>query len=271
MRYPVDNFLIDWNTTAGNGFGIQTSYGYHEAVDLNLNGGGNIDLGQPLYAVADGEITSVHIHTGNPTFGKHLHLKFNINGKDYWAHYAHCNEILVSEGTKVKKGDKIATCGNSGTTYAHLHFAIKNQPTGVDGLAKTQEDLKKWENPIPFIQRHIVETPMITLTQKELDEIRLARDAHYNDLLKARDDYAKLTQDLKKEQEHSQELLKQLEKVSQEDLSTSEQLITCQHGTSALKDRITELEKIKVPKPRVIYKSIPIGFFNKLRVLFGGE
>lgn len=228
MRYPVDNFLSDWNTTAGNGFGIQTSYGFHEAVDLNLNGGGNIDLGQPLFAVADGEITSIHIHTTSPTFGKHLHLKFNIDGKDYWAHYAHCDEIFVAEGQKVKKGDKIATCGNSGTTYAHLHFAIKNQPTGVDGLAKTQEDLKKWENPIAFIEKHLFEEPMATITQKELDQLRLDRDTHFNDLKKAREDNMKLVEDIKKEQNHVTELLQQLEKLNDEDKSTSEQLLDAQ-------------------------------------------
>ncbi len=40
MRYPVNNFKTEWNTTAGNGFGVATSYGFHDGVDINDNGGG---------------------------------------------------------------------------------------------------------------------------------------------------------------------------------------------------------------------------------------
>lgn len=182
MRFPVDNFEANWNITAGYSYGDPTSYGYHEADDMNLNGGGNIDLGQPLYAVADGNITSVHVHTTSPTFGKHLHLNFKVDGKDYWAHYAHCNEIFVTEGQQVKTGDKIATCGNTGTTFAHLHFAIKNQPTGIDGIAKTLEDLKKWENPTQFIKAHQTQEVMAVISQKNLDAIIKSRDEHWNEL-----------------------------------------------------------------------------------------
>ena len=182
MRYPVDNFETNWNITAGNPYGVKTDYGYHEADDLNLNGGGNIDLGQPLFAIADGSITSVHIHTTSPTFGKHLHLNFKVDGKDYWAHYAHCNEIFVSEGQQVKEGTKIATVGNTGTIFAHCHFAIKNQPTGIDGIAKTLDDLKKWESPIQFIKAHLTQEVMAVISQKELDKIRAERDKNWNDL-----------------------------------------------------------------------------------------
>jgi len=235
MRFPVDNFETQWNTTAGYSFGDKTSYGYHEADDLNINAGGNADLGQPLYAVADGEITSVHTHTGSNTFGKHLHLKFNTDGKDYFAHYAHCDQILVSEGTKVKKGDKIATVGNTGTTYAHCHFAIKNQPTGIDGIAKTLEDLKKWESPIAFIKNHFVDVPMVTLPQAEVDQIRHDRDQHYNDLQKEKEITGKLTSDLQKEQDRTLTLLRELEKLSEQDKITGDMLIDAQKALDPYK------------------------------------
>lgn len=150
MRYPVDDFLTKWNVTAGFGFGQKTDYGSHEAVDLNDNLGGNNDLGKPLYAIAKGTITSVHNHTIN--FGKHLHLKIEGKWGTRWVHYAHCNEIFVKEGDVVEEGQKIATVGNSGTTYAHCHLALKKEPTGVDAIAKTLDDLKKWEDPILFIE-----------------------------------------------------------------------------------------------------------------------
>lgn len=286
MRFPTDNFLTDWNLTAGNAFGQKVDYGYHEAADLNLNGGGNIDLGQPLFAVADGEITSVHTHTGSPTFGKHLHLKFNADGKDYWAHYAHCDTILVTEGTRVKKGDKIATCGNSGTTFAHLHFAIKNQPTGIDGLAKTAEDLKKWENPIEFIKKHFVDVPMVTITQEELDQIRKDRDTHYNNLQDEKKNVEQLRKDLLQEQEHSKELLKRLETISDQETNTTEQLLACEHSRQPLQDAISQTKKAlgyddtllneklpvvadEIKKSKVKYLSISnLTFLEKLRILF---
>ena len=152
MRYPVDDFKTKWNISAGFGFGDKTDYGSHEAVDINDNLGGNNDLGKPLYAICDGKVTSVHTHTNKPSFGKHLHIKIEGPWGIRWVHYAHCNEILVIEGQQVKEGDTVATIGNSGTVYAHCHLAVKKEPTGVDAIAKTLEDLKQWENPIAFIE-----------------------------------------------------------------------------------------------------------------------
>ena len=287
MRYPTDNFLTDWNTTAGYGYGDITSYGFHEGDDLNLNGGGNIDLGQPLYAVSDGEITSVHTHTTSPTFGNHIHLKFSIDGKDYWAHYAHCQDIYVTEGQKVKKGDKVATVGNSGTVYAHCHFAIKNQPTGIDGIAKTKEDLKKWESPIAFVKAHLNEEQMANITQKELDEIRIARDENYNkyqDQIKITEDIAK---QLREAQEYNNTLLKQLEKINDQDTDVTSQLIMCQKASvtlqnaisavnrelgvsdaSPVSDTVKSLQELKKSKIEIIKEKRPTGFIQKLIFLF---
>jgi murein DD-endopeptidase MepM/ murein hydrolase activator NlpD len=151
MQYPVHEFKEKWYIAQG--YGVKTDYGYHEADDINLKTGGDSDLGQELLAIADGDITSVHSHTKIPSFGKHLHLKIETPFGVRWAHYAHCQDILVSEGTKVKEGQLIAHLGKSGTTVAHCHFAIKKEPTGVDAIAKTLEDLAKWEDPIAFIER----------------------------------------------------------------------------------------------------------------------
>ena len=140
------------NTTAGYGFGAPTNYGFHEAADINGNGGGNADLGIPIHAIADGEVTSVHNHTTKPTFGNHIHYKIDGIWGTRYVHHAHCQTILKKVGDKVKEGEIIATIGNSGTEWAHDHFAIKKEPTGIDGIATTKELLKKWEDPIAFIE-----------------------------------------------------------------------------------------------------------------------
>ncbi len=47
--------------------------------------------------------------------------------------YAHCSEILVNKGDKVKKGDYIAKVGDTGqVTSAHLHFEVTKDGELVD-------------------------------------------------------------------------------------------------------------------------------------------
>jgi murein DD-endopeptidase MepM/ murein hydrolase activator NlpD len=174
MKYPVNDYKDKWYIAQG--FGEKTDYGYHEGVDLNLKTGGDSDLGQSLMAIANGRVTSVHEHTTTPTFGKHIHIKFNSPFGEKWVHYAHCQKILVPEGASVAEGQQVAELGKSGTKVAHCHFAIKNQPTGVDGIAKTQEDLAKWEDPIVFIEKCIEEEKRLKEIETEEEIIPDAKE-----------------------------------------------------------------------------------------------
>lgn len=163
MNYPHKNFPRDWNLAAGYGFGSKTVYGYHEALDVNDYGGGNSDLGRPIYAEADGVIDLVHFHTFD--FGRHYFLKVVGPWGTRWIHHAHCNEIFVKQGDKVREGQLIATIGNSGTPYAHDHWAVCKQLTG-DNVANNLVELHSlWEDPVVFIERWksvIVNPPMPT-------------------------------------------------------------------------------------------------------------
>ncbi len=148
MRYPIDN-LEKWYVASG--FGENRGTYLHEGEDLNLKTGGDTDLGQPLFAISAGEVTSVHRHlTG---FGNHLHIRHGGEWGTVYCHYAHCQDIFVKLGDIVKEGDKVATLGKSGTDYAHLHWAVKLQPTGIDAVAKTKDDLKQWTAPIEFVTK----------------------------------------------------------------------------------------------------------------------
>jgi hypothetical protein len=148
MNYPVNSWE---NWYSAQGFGKKTSYGFNEGEDINLKTGGDTDLGQPLLAICAGEVTSVHEHTGQNTFGKHIHIAHDGPWGRVWCHYAHCDEVLVKSGDKVQEGQVVAKVGKTGTQYAHCHWAIKKEPTGIDGIAKTEEDLKKWLPPIGFV------------------------------------------------------------------------------------------------------------------------
>lgn len=158
MRYPVsasgtkEEFDKFWYSAQK--FGEKTSYGFHEGEDFNLKTGGNTDLGQPLYAVANGKIKYYH-DGSHPTtgFGKHMVLECQTPFGTRWYHYAHCEEI-TNKVKDVSEGEVVGKLGKSGTTYAHLHFAVfKTDPStlrnGIDTIAKTEDELNKWwENPL---------------------------------------------------------------------------------------------------------------------------
>jgi hypothetical protein len=80
---------------------------------------------------------------------------------DRWAHYAHCKQILVKVGDHVKKGQKIAILGGTGTkpghpdvnAIPHLHFEIWRIDPKIPGynyypygLSRAQVD-QIYENP----------------------------------------------------------------------------------------------------------------------------
>jgi murein DD-endopeptidase MepM/ murein hydrolase activator NlpD len=50
--------------------------------------------------------------------------------------YGHLSQILVHEGQRVKRGELVARCGNSGLSNApHLHYEVR-----VNGVAQNPID-----------------------------------------------------------------------------------------------------------------------------------
>lgn len=156
MIYPVgdgtkETFYRDWYIA--DYFGSNRGHYFHSGDDLNLKTGGDSDLGQPLLACADGEVTGTDT-VSTTGFGKQIFIAFDIGGVVYYAHYAHCQTIDVRPGERVKSGQIIGKLGKSGTKYAHLHFSIKNTANGMDNVPNTKEELKQWEDPIKFIEKY---------------------------------------------------------------------------------------------------------------------
>ena len=128
----------------------------HLGDDLNGIGGENSDLGDPVFAIADGQVIAAR--EGGPGWGNVIIIlhAYRENGarKYFQSFYGHVQEILVVPHEKVRRGQQIATVGTGGGKYfAHLHFEIREFVTPYVG-AGYRKDTRGWRNPSLFIQQH---------------------------------------------------------------------------------------------------------------------
>lgn len=70
-------------------------------------------------------------------------LKYEVED-GYVITYAHCNEIFVKEGEKIKQGQVIASVGNTGmVTGPHLHYGISKNGKFIDPMDYTELPILK--------------------------------------------------------------------------------------------------------------------------------
>lgn len=124
----------------------------HLGDDWNGSGGGNCDLGDPIYAIANGIVSEAKDYGGG--WGKVVRIIHLHNDELYESLYAHCDTIVTKEGNLVKKGTQIATIGNlDGYYYAHLHLEIRNRVGMVIGSGY-HTDTTGYINPTTFIKNN---------------------------------------------------------------------------------------------------------------------
>jgi len=126
---------------------------YHLGDNWNAVTGGNSDLGDPIYTIANGYVHfAANYYSGWGNIVRIWHQK--KDGQIVESFYAHCLEMLVKEGDFVKKGDKIATIGNAnGAYYAHLHFEIREDITLPVGSGYS-DDTTGYVDPTKFIKEN---------------------------------------------------------------------------------------------------------------------
>lgn len=128
---------------------------YHMGEDWNGLGGGNSDLGDPVYSIAHGYVVmarDVRMGWGNLVIVRHTFME-NRELKTADSVYAHLDRVLVREGQQVVRGQQVGTIGtNRGMYTAHLHFELrKNLNIGYNqrGFAR---DLSNYHVPQKFIE-----------------------------------------------------------------------------------------------------------------------
>lgn len=128
----------------------------HLGDDLNGIGGENSDLGDPVFAVADGSV--IFAMEGSPGWGNIVIVMhaYEENGarKFVQSYYAHLQKIMVKAQENVRRGQQIGTVGTANDRYlAHLHFEMRKFVTPFVGLGY-RENTNGWLNPTEFIAQH---------------------------------------------------------------------------------------------------------------------
>lgn len=128
----------------------------HLGDDLNGIGGENSDLGDPVFAVADGQVLVAR--EGGPGWGNVIIVlhAYRENGVRHYVQsfYGHVQTMLVAPNDRVRRGQQIATVGTGGGKYlAHLHFEMREFITSFIG-AGYRKDTRGWLDPSAFLEAH---------------------------------------------------------------------------------------------------------------------
>ncbi len=158
-NYKVDATLADPNY-------YKIYHAWHTGEDWNGRGGGDTDLGDPVYAAANGRVVESGYYT--PSWGNLILLEHVMpNGSLVWTQYAHLDKILVKKkGQTVRRGERIGAIGKGertpqkprGRWIAHLHFEIRQKLLPIDNwlplvYSRTQV-LANYYSPTAFINQN---------------------------------------------------------------------------------------------------------------------
>jgi murein DD-endopeptidase MepM/ murein hydrolase activator NlpD len=105
----------------------------HDGMDFTA------PIGSDVYATGDGVVSDIQRSRARRGYGNLIEID---HGYGYKTIYAHLEEIKVRPGQKVKRGDIIASVGNTGlSTAPHLHYEIRKSNRSVNPINYYFNDL----------------------------------------------------------------------------------------------------------------------------------
>lgn len=130
----------------------------HLGEDWNGRGGGDSDLGDPIYAIAGGVVVhsdNVGVGWGNVVIVRHAFRDASGKIDMVDSLYGHLKERNVKLHQIVQRGQQVGTMGsNNGMYYVHLHLEIrKNLQIGMN-RSQFARDYSNYYSPTQFISAH---------------------------------------------------------------------------------------------------------------------
>lgn len=155
---------FDFPVGKPNGNGYYKFRGYwpngHLGEDWNGRGGGDSDLGAPIYATARGVVViseNIGAGWGNCIVVRHAYRDETGKIAMVDSQYGHLHQRIARVGQLVEKGQLIGTMGSNNGMYAvHLHFEMrKNLRIGMN-RSQFARDNTNYYSPTDFINKHRV-------------------------------------------------------------------------------------------------------------------
>lgn len=138
--------------------GLRLASPRHMGEDWNGNGGGNTDLGAPIYSIGHGMVTYAADAKG--AWGKVVIVRHAFreprSGKVLCCQtlYAHLDRIDVKLGQLVMRGHKVGTMGNTNGMYqAHLHIELHFNIDVNCGQQGIEKNARNYGDLTQFIER----------------------------------------------------------------------------------------------------------------------
>ena len=143
---------------SGDDFVLVGSFGRRRSPftrELEVHPGADLaaPVGTPIHATADGVVAFAgQVPMARSTgWWRYGNLVIVANGDGFFTLYGHDDRVDVREGQRVKRGDRLATVGNSGwgVTSPHLHYEVRRK--GADGAFRPVDPLvfildHRWPN-----------------------------------------------------------------------------------------------------------------------------
>lgn len=159
----ADGFDLPVGKPDGKGYyvarGLRLRAPIHFGEDWNGLGGGDTDMGDPIYAIADGVVMFSYDCQGgwgNVILVRHAYRDPQTGQVRFCdSQYAHLLQRMAKVGDMVKRGQQIGTLGsNRGMYAAHLHFEIRHNLTIGMQRESVPRTMENWADPRAFIQKY---------------------------------------------------------------------------------------------------------------------